>query len=103
RGRNQELPVAPPARRSKPTCATVKECCSPLVGEHGIRARHGGTPSPRRGEGWGEGVRPYRKSRTPHPTPLPSGEGASRSRGSVVPKSHSFSLNAFRPIAFNAT
>src|SRR5687767_1056769 len=33
-------------------------------------------PSPRRGEGWGEGVRAYRESVTPHPTPLPMGEGA---------------------------
>src|SRR5262249_34528050 len=29
-------------------------------GEHGLRWRHGRTPSPRRGEGWGEGVRTYR-------------------------------------------
>jgi Protein of unknown function (DUF2877) len=36
----------------------------------------GRTPSPRRGEGWGEGVAAYREIVTPHPTPLPLGEGA---------------------------
>ena len=33
-------------------------------------------PSPHWGEGWGEGVRIYRETKTPHPTPLPPGEGA---------------------------
>ena len=35
-------------------------------------------PSPRRGEGGGEGGRIYREILTPHPTPLPMGEGADR-------------------------
>src|SRR5262249_34650896 len=30
------------------------------------------TPSPRRGEGWGEGVATQREGETPHPTPLPT-------------------------------
>src|SRR3954467_283579 len=34
-----------------------------------------GTPSPRWGEGGGEGVRTYREFVTPHPNPLPMGEG----------------------------
>jgi hypothetical protein len=34
------------------------------------------TPSPLREEGGGEGVRAYRKFVTPHPNPLPMGEGA---------------------------
>jgi hypothetical protein len=37
-------------------------------------------PSPRRGEGGGEGVRAYRETVTPHPNPLPMGEGAHRAR-----------------------
>src|SRR5262245_61615860 len=37
-------------------------------------------PSPRRGEGWGEGVRTHRETVPPHPTPLPMGEGADRVR-----------------------
>src|SRR5262245_33547168 len=41
-------------------------------------------PSPRRGEGWGEGVRIYRETTTPHPTPLPMGEGAHRVRGRIT-------------------
>src|SRR5215510_13937821 len=44
--------------------------------EHGTRSRHGGTPSPRRGEGWGEGEPSYRR-RTPLPPPLsPAGRGS---------------------------
>src|SRR5215211_2687872 len=36
-------------------------------------------PSPRWGEGWGEGATgPSRETLTPHPTPLPMGEGADR-------------------------
>ena len=33
-------------------------------------------PSPQRGEGGGEGGRSFRETVTPHPTPLPTGEGA---------------------------
>src|SRR6516164_2089509 len=33
-------------------------------------------PSPRRGEGWGEGVTNYREGGAPHSIPLPMGEGA---------------------------
>src|SRR3954451_17477808 len=35
-------------------------------------------PSPHLGEGWGEGVATKRETKTPHPTPLPTGEGADR-------------------------
>src|SRR5262249_12309189 len=38
----------------------------------------------RRGEGWGEGVRTYREIVTPHPTPLPMGEGADRVCRSII-------------------
>ncbi len=38
-------------------------------------------PSPRRGEGSGEGVETYREPVTPHPNPLPMGEGDRRARG----------------------
>jgi hypothetical protein len=37
-------------------------------------------PSPRRGEGWGEGVRTYRETITPQPTPLPAEVGFIRLR-----------------------
>jgi hypothetical protein len=37
-------------------------------------------PSPPWGEGWGEGVRIHSESLTPHPIPLPTGEGADRVR-----------------------
>src|SRR5262245_14726248 len=53
--------------------------------KHGLSSRHGGTPSPRRGEGWGEGDHDSRWFVTPHPTPLPSGEGAGRVGRSLVP------------------
>src|SRR5262245_60163609 len=42
------------------------------------------TPSPRGGEGWGGGVRSDRETLTPHPTPLPMGEGADRARGAKM-------------------
>ena len=42
-------------------------------------------PSPRRGEGWGEGVRTYRETVPPHPTPLPMGEGAGRCSRHALP------------------
>src|SRR5215831_15267828 len=40
---------------------------------HNVRTRHGGTPSPHRAEGGGEGE-PTSQSYPPHPTPLPCGE-----------------------------
>jgi len=43
-------------------------------------------PSPQREEGAGEGVRTYRETVTPHPTPLPMGEGADRARGATTPQ-----------------
>src|SRR5712671_4868135 len=36
----------------------------------------GRLPLPDGERGWGEGVQVYRESRTPHPNPLPMGEGA---------------------------
>src|SRR5215831_18256894 len=63
--------------------------CSDLaerVGECGLRLRHGGTPSPQRGEGGGEGESISRSFVTPSPHPSPlRGEGAGRICGSVVP------------------
>src|SRR5688572_33170008 len=45
------------------------------------------TPSPRRGEGWGEGVRTYRGTYSPSPHPSPQrGEGAHRVRCANVTK-----------------
>src|SRR2546423_11319890 len=63
-------------------CSEVAE----QVGNCGLRLRHGGTPSPRRGEGGGEGGPISRFSVTPshHPSPL-RGEGAGRIRGTGVP------------------
>src|SRR5262245_49280209 len=63
--------------------------CSDLaerVGECGVRWRHGGTPSPQRGEGGGEGELSSRSFVTPspHPSPLPE-EGAGRIRSTGVP------------------
>jgi cytochrome c556 len=57
-----------------------------LIGEHGPRSRHGGTPSPQRGEGGGEGEPISRSFVTPSPHPSPlRGEGAGRIRGTGVP------------------
>src|SRR5262245_40842784 len=57
-----------------------------LVGRCGLRSRHGGTPSPQRGEGGGEGGSISRSFVTPSPHPSPlRGEGAGRTCGSVVP------------------
>jgi glycosyltransferase involved in cell wall biosynthesis len=41
-------------------------------------------PSPRRGEGWGEGVTDSREAGTPHPNPLPVGEGANRASRTLL-------------------
>ena len=63
--------------------------CSDLaerVDECGLRWRHGGTPSPQRGEGGGEGELSSRSFVTPSPYPSPlRGEGAGRIRGTGVP------------------
>src|SRR5262245_63677883 len=57
-----------------------------LVVKHGLRSRHGGTPSPLRGEGGGEGEPISRSFVTPSPHPSPlRGEGAGRICSSVVP------------------
>jgi cytochrome c556 len=59
---------------------------SELVREHGLRSRHGGTPSPQRGEGGGEGESISRSFVTPSPHPSPRwGEGAGRIRCTGVP------------------
>ena len=44
----------------------------------------GGLPLPVWGEGWGEGVTRDRELETPHPTPLPMGEGADRVCGVIM-------------------
>src|SRR5215510_1627863 len=47
-----------------------------FLGKHGLRLRHGGTPSPHRGEGGGEGEPSYRH-RNPLTPPLsPAGRGS---------------------------
>src|SRR5215813_2209837 len=57
-----------------------------LVVKQGLRWRHGGTPSPQRGEGGGEGESISRSFVTPSPHPSPlRREGAGRIRGTVVP------------------
>jgi len=47
----------------------------------------GPAPSPRRGEGWGEGVTDSREARTPHPHPLPREVEFTRLRHQIWPKS----------------
>src|SRR5262245_49470979 len=58
-----------------------------------VEMEHGRTPSPRWGEGGGEGLRIYRRSTTPHPDrfairPLPQGEAKRRGLKFVVEMEH---------------
>src|SRR5262249_51309149 len=56
-------------------------------------------PSPRRGEGWGEGVQISRLTVTPHPTPLPMGEGADRACRSTIASNSTANLITLSPRA----
>ena len=71
------LPAAADHSAEQMNAMSVYSCAS-------RRRELGGLPLPFWGEGWGEGVTGYRETKTPHPTPLPMGEGAERVRRSTV-------------------
>ena len=65
-------------RRARDDCVTAR--ANPVAMEISAGGILGELPLPAWGEGWGEGVTDDRETLTPHPTPLPMGEGAHRVR-----------------------
>ena len=65
-------------RRARDDCVTAR--ANPVAMEISAVGILGELPLPAWGEGWGEGVTDDRETLTPHPTPLPMGEGAHRVR-----------------------
>ena len=65
-------------RRARDDCVTAR--ANPVAMEISAGGILGELPLPTWGEGWGEGVTDDRETLTPHPTPLPMGEGAHRVR-----------------------
>ena len=66
------------ATRPRDDCVTAR--ANPVAMEISAGGTLGELPLPAWGEGWGEGVTDHRETLTPHPTPLPMGEGAHRVR-----------------------